>query len=85
MQPETSGAGSRGLPVNILNSKNATVATATTDATGFYYYAATGGLSSGSSYTVKVTVPKATRNSTPSSQSFAWKAVGVTRNNFVLN
>jgi uncharacterized repeat protein (TIGR01451 family) len=80
-----SGAGLAGLTVNILNSRNATIATATTDATGFYYYAATGGLSSGASYSVKVTVPKAYRNSTPSSQSFTWRLVGVALNNFVVN
>lgn len=80
-----SGAGILGLTVNILNSKNANVATAATDVTGFYYFPATGGLTPGASYTVKVTVPKGYKNSTPSSQSFTWKAVAVIPNNFVLN
>ena len=80
-----SGAGLSGLTVNILNSRNATVATAATDVSGFYYFPATGGLTSGASYTVKVTVPKAYRNSSPSSQSFSWKGLGVSLSNFVLN
>jgi hypothetical protein len=80
-----SGAGLPGLTVNILNSKNASVATAITDATGFYYYPATAGLTAGANYTVKVTVPKAYKNSSPSSQSFTWKAAGVALNNFILN
>jgi hypothetical protein len=80
-----SGAGLPGLTVNILNSRNATVATAATDVSGFYYFPATGGLNSGANYTVKVTVPKVYRNSTPSSQGFTWKTVEVMLNNFVLN
>jgi hypothetical protein len=80
-----SGVGISGLTVNILSSKNAAVATATTDVSGFCYFPATSGLVSGAGYTVKVTVPRAYKNSAPSSQSFTWRAVGVALNNFVLN
>jgi uncharacterized repeat protein (TIGR01451 family) len=80
-----SGAGTAGIVVNILNSKNVTVATATTDVSEFYYFPATSSLTSGSSYTVKVTVPKAYRNSAPSSQGFTWRGAAVTLNNFTVN
>jgi hypothetical protein len=80
-----SGAGLPGLAVNILNSSKVTVATATTDVTGFYYFPATGALTSGANYTVKVPVPKAYKSSTPASQSFTWKAAGLALGKFVLN
>jgi len=80
-----SGVGLSGLTVNLLNYKNTVVTTATTDVTGFYYFPATSGMASGTNYTVKVTVPKTYRNSSPASQSFTWKMVGVALNNFVLN
>jgi hypothetical protein len=53
--------GVSGATVNLLNSTKAVVATATTDGTGFYYFAATGGLTVGKTYTVKVTLPSGTR------------------------
>jgi uncharacterized repeat protein (TIGR01451 family) len=81
----TSGVGLSGLTVNLLSPKNAVIASATTDATGFYYFPATSGLTSGAAYTAKVSVPKTYKNSTPSSQSFTWKAMAVALNNFVLN
>jgi hypothetical protein len=81
----TGGAGISGLTVNLLNSKNAIVASATTDVTGFYYFAATSTLTSGANYIVKVTVPKTYRNSSPSSQNFTWRSAAVSLNNFVLN
>ena len=81
----STGAGISGLTVNLLNSKNVVVANAITDATGFYYFPATSGLSSGANYSVKVTVPKTYRNASPSSQGFTWKSVAVMLSNFVLN
>jgi hypothetical protein len=79
------GAGVSGLTVNVLNSKNVVIVSATTDVTGFYYFPTTNALAQGANYAVKVTVPKAYRNSSPSSQSFAWKSMAVSLNNFVLN
>jgi uncharacterized repeat protein (TIGR01451 family) len=81
----TSGGGLSGLIVILLNSKNTAVASAATDATGFYYFAATSGLTPGVNYNVKVTVPKAYKNSSPASQGFTWKSAAVSLNNFVLN
>lgn len=81
----TSAAGVPGVAVSLLTSKNATVATVTTDAMGYYYFPATSGLTSGASYNVKVTVPKAYRNASPSSQSLTWKSAAVSLSNFVLN
>jgi hypothetical protein len=80
-----SSIGLSGVTVNVLNSKNSVVTSTTTDITGFYYFAATQGLTSGTNYTVKVAVPKAYKSSTPSSQGFTWKAVSVSLNTFVLN
>jgi len=81
-------ASSVGLPwvtVNLLNSQSATVAIATTDITGYYYFPSTSSLRLGANYTVKVTVPKSYKNSTPGAQSFTWKGTAVSLNIFVLN
>jgi len=80
-----SGTGVSGVTVKILSSAKNIVATATTDVTGFYYFAATGGLTPGASYSVKVSVPKGYKSSTPASYSVTWKALEVILNNFVLN
>jgi hypothetical protein len=77
--------GISGATVNLLNSTKAVVATATTDVTGFYYFATTGGLTIGKTYTVKVTLPSGYRGSMPSSQSFTWKAIGIALSKFTLN
>lgn len=76
--------GISGATVNLLNSTKAVVATATTDVTGFYYFAATDGLTIGKTYTVKVTLPSGYKSSMPSSQSFNWSAKTVTLANFGL-
>ena len=77
--------GISGATVNLLNSTKAVVATATTDVTGFYYFAATDGLTSGKTSTVKVTPPSGYKSSTPSARSFTWKGIGIALGNFVLN
>jgi hypothetical protein len=65
-----SNAGIPGVTVSILNTPN----TATTDATGFYFFANTGGLSLGSSYTAKATgLSAGFESSTPASQIFKWQ------------
>ena len=71
--------------VNVLNSKDSVVTSTTTDITGFYYFATKQGLTLGTNYTVKVTVPKAYKSSTPSSQRCTWKAVSVSLSTFALN
>jgi len=62
------------------------VATATTDITGFYFFATGGVLTSGSTYSVTVTgVPKPFHTSSPAFQSFTWAGSGFELANFVLN
>jgi hypothetical protein len=76
--------GVSGATVNLLNSTKAVVATATTDVTGFYYFAATGGLTVGKTYTVKATLPTGYKSSMPASQSFNWSGNMVVLANFGL-
>jgi len=73
-------AGVSGASVSLLDAGGATLGTATTDATGFYFFAQTDGLISGSQYTVEVNG----KASTPPSQSFSWSANTVTLDNFVV-
>ena len=80
----SSNAGIPGATVGILNPSKKVVATATTDVTGFYYFPATAGLTSGSSYTAQVIVPKGYKTSTPPSQTFFWQAKTVILSDFVL-
>jgi uncharacterized repeat protein (TIGR01451 family) len=79
------GVGIPGVTVSILNSAKATVATATTDVSGFYYFPADSGLTLGTSYSVRASVPAPYGGSKPFSQEFTWRAVGVSLSNFVLN
>ena len=81
----SSGVGVPGLTVNLLNSSKSIVSSATTDVTGFFYFPATGGLTSGATYTNKVAIVKPYKNTTPSSQIYTWKASTVLLKNFVIN
>lgn len=76
-----SNAGIPGVTVGIVNTTN----TATTDATGFYYFANTGSLSLGSSYTAKVLsgLPAGFKSSSPASQAFKWQGQAITFGTFV--
>jgi len=76
--------GISGVTVNLLNSTKDVVGTAITDVSGFYYFATTGGLAIGKTYTVKVTPPSAYKSSMPTSQTFNWSANAVTLANFGL-
>jgi hypothetical protein len=66
-----------GATVNLLNSALVPVAIAgnpaTTDATGFYYFANTNSLTKGASYTVQVVSP-------PAQQTFTWMGKGLAFN-----
>jgi len=73
-------AGVSGAIVSLLDTGGTTVATATTDATGFYFFAQTDSLISGSQYSVVVNGAV----STPPSQSFSWSANPVTLTTFVV-
>jgi len=72
--------------VSLLNSANAVIATATTDLTGFYFFATGSALAPGSSYTVEVTgLPKPFHGSSPASQTLTWTGTGFELGSFVLN
>jgi hypothetical protein len=74
-----------GATVSILSSPKIVVASATADVTGFYFFPKTRGLKLGLEYTVKVTLPKGYRISTPATQTFKWRGTEITLSNFVLN
>ena len=81
---DSNGSGISGATVRIVDSAGSVVATATTDATGFYFFATTGVLTTGSTYTVQVTASGFT-TSTPASQAFTWGGTAITLGNFVLS
>jgi hypothetical protein len=82
-----SGVGIPGATLSILDSGGNSVATANTDITGYYFFATTGILVPGSSYTVAVTgLPVGFSTSTPAaSPAFTWAGTGMMIGNFVLN
>jgi hypothetical protein len=73
-----------GAVVKIADASKKAVASATTDALGFYYFAATKDLRSGTTYTVSVTLPKGYTKSTPSSLSVVWRGTEAGLSTFVL-
>jgi len=79
-----SGLGVFGASVTIVDAGSNPVATATTDVTGFYFFATTGVLATGSSYTVTASAAGFTV-SAPPSQSFTWQAAQMNLVDFVLN
>jgi hypothetical protein len=81
-----SGMGVAGATVSILDAGGNAVATATTDITGYYFFATTGVLVPGSSYTVAVTgLPGSFVVSMPAaSPAFTWSGIGMMIGNFVL-
>src|SRR5713226_7883929 len=70
------GSGVAEAIVTLTDSTGATLATATTDITGFYFFATTGVLTPGSTYTVTVTVPIGLAAASPDSQTFIWSGNG---------
>jgi hypothetical protein len=83
---DANGAGVSGATLSILDAGKNTVTTTTTDVTGFYFFATTGGLVPGSSYTVAVTgFPAGFTTSTPAaSLAFTWAGTGMMVGTFVL-
>ncbi len=82
---DSSGLGLSGATVSIMSAGN-TVATATTDITGFYFFPTTGVLTAGSIYTVQVSAfPAGFTTSTPPSQTFTWQGAMVVLSDFLLN
>jgi hypothetical protein len=81
----TGGAEVRGAVVTLLKASKA-VATAETDATGFYFFAKTSDLVSNAGYSIKVSrLPKPYKNSTPATQTFIWTGSAVAFKPFVIN
>ena len=84
----SSGAGLQGATVAIYAGTSASgtpIATATTDVTGFYYFATTNLLTSGQAYTIAVTgFPAGYTTATPTYSTFTWTGVGF-GSNFTLN
>jgi hypothetical protein len=75
----------KGAIVSLLNASKSVVATAESDATGFYFFARTSGLAVDSGYSVKVSrMPKPYKKSTPATQAFTWKGTATNFNAFVL-
>ena len=80
----SSDAGLQGATVSIVSGAT-TIATATTDITGFYYFATTNILTSGSTYTIKVTgFPTGYTTAAPAYSTFTWSGIGF-GSNFTLN
>jgi hypothetical protein len=79
----TGDAGTAGRTVNLLSGKSV-VATATTDAIGFYYFDTTA-LKAGAQYSASVTIPKGYKASSPASQSFTWTGKPLQLATFTLN
>ena len=81
-----SGSGVSGATVSVIDSGGHTVATATSDVTGFYFFPTIGVLTTGSSYTVKVTTfPTGFGSSSPPSQTFTEQGTAITLSDFVLS
>jgi hypothetical protein len=81
----SSGGGVPGATVSIAGATG-TVATATTDITGFYYMATTGVLTPGATHTLAVTgLPAGFASASPANQTFTWQGTAVAESNFVLN
>jgi len=51
----------------------------------YRYFARTSVFATGSKYTIKVTIAKPFKSSTPASQTLSWQGAMVTLGNFVLN
>ena len=72
-------------PVAILDATNAAVATAVTDATGFYFFPAPNAWSIGSTSAARVAgLPAGVTAVTPLSQTFAWEGAAGQLADFVV-
>jgi hypothetical protein len=81
-----SGVGVPGATVSILDAGGNIVAIASTDITGYYFFATTGVLIPGATYTVVTGLPAGFLNSAPTaSPAFTWTGTGMMIGNFVLN
>ncbi len=68
----------------LVDSANAVVTSATTDSTGFYYFATVGTLVPGTAYSIRVDpLPRGFSTVAPSAQFFTWGSAAVTLPTFV--
>jgi len=75
-----------GATVSVTDSGGHTIATAVSDVTGFYFFATTGVLTTGSSYTVEVTTfPTGFGTSSPASQTLTEQGTAITLADFDLS
>ena len=73
------------VTISIFDAANNLVARAATDATGYYAFTATTGLTPGATYTASVTgKPFFYQSATPASQTITWAATGVVLADFQL-
>jgi hypothetical protein len=82
---DANGVGISGVTVNIVNASKTVIAGATTDGSGFYYFPAVGGLSLGTNYSIRVSIPKGYKNATPSPQTLTWQGMPLIMTTFALN
>jgi hypothetical protein len=72
-----------GATLSLVNSTGTTLATASTDITGFYYFPITDLLTSGATYSVSVTgLPTGLTSASAALQTFTWAGSAVTLGNF---
>jgi virginiamycin B lyase len=82
----STGSAVAGAMLSLVNSSGTTEATATTDITGFYYFATTGLLTSGATYSVSVTeLPTGFTTASPAVQTLTWSGGALTLSNFTLS
>ncbi len=79
------GVGVGGATISILKGGTA-IASATTDATGFYYFANAAMFSAGSAYTAKpMVLPSLYKSTSPAYQNFSWQGAILALNVFTAN
>ena len=79
------GSGISGATLSLVDRVSGkTLATATTDVTGFYFFPTTGLLSAGGTYSVSVTGFPAGFTSSSPAQMFTWTGSPISFNNFTL-
>jgi hypothetical protein len=79
-----SGSGISGATVSLVDSGGKTLATATTDVTGFYFFPTTGLLSTNGTYSISVTGLPAGFTSSSPAQIFTWAGSPISFSNFTL-
>jgi hypothetical protein len=82
---DSTGEGIPGATVTIFDWSDNPVASAVTDVTGFYFFATTGVLNIGSTYTAAITGLPVAYMTSPPPQTFTWSGIATTLGSFTLN